>query len=529
MRSLSNSSYQRMLRHSRVFRKARPFVAVLCAIAMALAFPKANLTMLMPIGVAGLFWGWYGLTPLRAFWNGWLAGFTFLAISWSWFGQTAGAFIAPFGFVLVVVPALFHGFAFAFAGALSAIAYARAPRILAPLGAAAAFTLCEWLRSLGPFAAPFSDISYPFVETPLAPIAAYIGSIGLTFTLCVVGAYLAYALYEPRNGATARTLLAMAGTILLCTCLAWIFWPARSVAKPTYPVAAVQGNMPNIRWTQVVSNLSFDRYKKLTEEAALYDPAFILWPEAVQPVNLNTLPELQGRLSRLARSVHTELILGAQQARNGKTYNALYFFRPDGVLDAVYRKRNLVPFAETLPFWNLLGRFSGGLFLSFFSAGDASGVIDVGGERIAPIVCWESAFSDIVVNDIRAGAQAFVIATDDAWFGTTPGPYQHAQIAQMRALETGVWIVRAGSSGISGIIAPTGRYIVRTNLNETTIIHGFIGLPTGSLFSAIGATPIALALSLLYAGVVTRRSVNLRALFRKSGASKRRSDVYNST
>jgi apolipoprotein N-acyltransferase len=224
------------------------------------------------------------------------------------------------------------------------------------------------------------------------------------------------------------------------------------------------------------------------------------------PLNLNERPWIQRRLSRLARSAHTELIVGAQQTRDGKTYNALYFFRPDGVLDTVYRKRKLVPFAEMSPLTDIFGKFPGIVFVSFFSAGDANGVTDVGRERIAPIVCWESAFSDIVLQDLRAGAQAFVIATDDAWFGTTAGPYQHAQIAQMRALETGAWIVRAGNNGISGIIAPNGRYFSRTKLNETTIVHGFIGLRAGSVFSAIGSTPIALALSFLYAALIARRA-----------------------
>jgi apolipoprotein N-acyltransferase len=480
--------------------------AVLCAITMALAFPKTNWTILAPLGAAGLFATWYGLTPLEAFRNGWLAGFTFFAISWSWDGETAGAYIAPFGFLLFVLPALIHGVAFGVAGTLSALAYARAPRTLAPLCAAAAFTLCERQRSLGLLAAPFGNLSYTQVDGPLAPIAAYLGSSGLTFTLCVIGAYLAYAFREPRSGVAVRTLLTVAGTILLCTALAWLFWPARRLAKPTYPVVAAQGNInQNIKWTQAAFDLSLDRYERLTEQAATYDPAFVLWPETVVPTNLNEFPEIQKRLSRLARSTRTELIVGARQTRDGKLYNALFFFRPDGELDAVYRKRKLVPFAEMLPFADILGKLPGTNLVSNYSEGASTGVIDVGGARIAPLICWESAFDDLAAEDIRDGAQAFVIATDDAWFGKTAGPYQHAQIAQMRALETGAWIVRAGASGISGIIAPNGRYVVKTKLNEVTIAHGFIGPRVGTMFSGIGSTPIVLALMLLYAALVARR------------------------
>jgi apolipoprotein N-acyltransferase len=481
-------------------------VAVLCAIATALAFPKANLTILAPIGAAGLFGTWYVLPPASAFRNGWLAGFVFFTITWYWIGETAGAFVAPFGFTLVVVPALIHGLAFGIAATFSSIAYTRAPRALAPLAAAAAFALCEGLRSLGPLAAPFSNISYTQVDTPLAPIASYVGSIGLTFVVCVVGAYLAYAFREPGNAVTTRVLLTATGAIVVCIALAWLFWPARFLAKPTYSVVVAQGNISqNIKWTQAAFDFSLDRYERLTEQAATYDPAFVLWPETVVPANLNELPRLEHRLSRLARSTGAELILGAKQTRGGKMYNALYFFRPDGTLDAVYRKRKLVPFAEALPFAGILGKLPGADLVSHFSEGDSSGVVDVGGVRIAPLICWESAFGDISAEDTRDGAQAFVIVTDDAWFGTTAGPYQHAQIAQMRALETGAWIVRAGATGISGIIAPNGRYIAQSKLNETTIVHGFIGRREGSLFSTIGSTPIAFALILLYAALVVRR------------------------
>jgi apolipoprotein N-acyltransferase len=473
---------------------------------MALAFPKANLTILAPLGAAGLFISWYGLSPWEAFRRGWVAGFTFFAISWSWVGDTAGAYIAPFGFLLVLLPALIHGLAFGVAGTLSAIAFARAPRALAPLAAAAAFSLCERQRSLGFLAFPFGNLSYTQVDSPLAPIAAYVGSVGLTFTICVIGAYLAFAFHEARYAADVRILLTVAGTLLACTALAWLFWPARHLAKATYPVVAAQGNInQNIKWTKAAFELSLDRYERLTEQAATYDPAFVLWPETVVPTDLNEFPQVQNRLSRLARSTRTELIVGSRQTRDGKMYNALFFFRPDGALDAVYRKRMLVPFAEMLPFADFFGNFPGANFVSRYSEGASTGVIDVGGAHIAPLICWESAFDDLAEDDIRDGAQAFVISTDDAWFGTTAGPYQHAQIAQMRALETGAWIVRAGAAGISGIIAPNGRYVAKTKLNEMTIAHGFIGPRAGSLFSVIGSTPIVVALMLLYIALVARR------------------------
>jgi apolipoprotein N-acyltransferase len=484
-----------------------PFIgAIVAAVALALAFPKTNLTILAPLGAAGLYWTWYGLTPARAFQTGWLAGFVFFVISWSWVAESAGALIAPFGFILVLAPALYQGIFIGVAGMLSAVARKRASRALSPLCGAAAFAVCEWLRSIGPMGAPFGNLSYTQVGTPLAPFAAYIGSFGLTFVVCVIGAYIVYALREPLYRSTMHTIIIVGVSGIACTACAWLFWPARTLQVPTYPVVAAQGNInQNIKWTQKAFDLSVDTYETLTEQAATYDPAFVLWPETVIPANLNEMPRLQRRLSRLARSTHTSLIVGSKQTRKGNLYNALYFFRPDGTLDAVYRKRLLVPFAETLPAERILGAFPGANLVSRFSKGDASGIVDVDGARIAPLICWESAFGDLTQEDIQEGAQAFVIATDDAWFGTTAGPYQHAQIAQMRALETGAWIVRAGATGVSGIIAPNGRYTVQSKLNEMTIVHGMIGPRAGSFFGAIGSTPVVIGLMLLYASLVLRR------------------------
>lgn len=471
---------------------------------MALAFPKANVSILAPLGVAALFWAWYGLTPARAFWVGWFAGTLFMAITCSWIAETAGQLVAPFGFLIVLLPSAAEGLAMGAAGALAALVLRFAPRTLAPLGVAAAFALCEWLRSVGPLGAPFSVLSYSQVTSPLAPLAAFVGPFGLTFVVCVIGAYLAFAARSAPTRRTATTVLKAFGAIAVATAVAWIFWPARQMATPTYPVVAAQGNISqDIKWTQAAFDLALDRYERLTERAATYEPAFVLWPETVMPTDLNTLPWLVHRLGHLAMSTRTELIVGSKQLRNGVDYNALYFFRPDGTLDAVYRKRHLLPFAETLPAPWLLGHFPGADLVSHFGQGDSSGVVDVGGARVAPLICWESAFSDLALEGIHDGAQALIIATDDAWFGTTAGPYQHAQIAQMRALESGIWVVRAGATGVSGIIAPNGRYTVETQVGETTIAQGNIGPPMLTFFSNIGSVPVVIALALLYIALVS--------------------------
>ncbi|MGH7727587.1 MAG: apolipoprotein N-acyltransferase [Vulcanimicrobiaceae bacterium] len=485
-------------------------VALLGALALALAFPKFNASALAPIGLIGLFWAWFESSPKRAFWIGWLAGTVFFAITFAWFGETAGALIAPFGFVLALGPALGDGFfGFALVGALVATiarglrSPQRAVRALAPLAAAAAFALGEWLRSqgLGPISVPFGELAYTQAASPLGPIAALCGPFGLTFALAVFGAYVAAALRPERRRGTLVDASAGVLGVLALTAIAWATWAAPHAARATMRVAAIQGNVAqSLKWSPDALGPSLERYALLTRIAARGRPKLIVWPETVVPTVLNEQPRVERRLGALARSVHAELVAGSLLVAGGKSYNVLAFFTPDGGLDALYRKRRLVPFAERLPFKPLFAWIPWTRNVSDFSPGDSNGIVPVGPFAIGPTICWESAFSNLFVGDVQDGATAFLISTDDAWFGTSAGPYQHAQIAQLRAIETGRWIVRAASTGISGVIAPTGRYRARSALDQEAVVLGSIGPPVETLYDRLGGPAIVLLLAALCAG-----------------------------
>jgi apolipoprotein N-acyltransferase len=478
---------------------------------MAFAFPKTNAAVLAPLGAVALFWAWFGVSPMRAFWLGWIAGTAFFGITYWWFGETAGALIAPFGFFLALGPAVGDAFfGFALVGVLVAFAAQalarrdRVSRALVPLAAAAAFALGEWLRGegLGEIAVPFGSLGYTQVASPFAPVAAFAGSYGITFLTCALAAYAAYAIrMRPVRGSGIDAAAGAFGVVLVVA-LAWAFWPARALDAPTVRVAAVQGDIAQtVKFAPRGADEALQRYAELTRRAAATHPSLILWPETVIPTALNQRADVQAQLAALARRVHSELVVGTLSVGPGGEFNVLYFFRPDGGLDAIYRKRQLVPFAEHLPWGPLFRWIPWTRNISDFSEGGANGIIAVDGLRYAPIVCWESAFTDLVGDDVRAGGSALLIATDDAWFGTTAGPYQHAQIAQMRALETGSWVVRAASTGISGIVAPNGRFTSASRLGEQTVVTGEIGPGVRTLYDSLGGNAVAGLAALVYAGV----------------------------
>ncbi len=500
---------------------------MLGAIALALAFPKTQQAWLAPLGAAGLFWAWERLSWKRAFFTAWFAGTIFFAINFSWFTYTVGSYVGSLAFAVVLVPALIEALAWALTAICIKIAQRFAPALLMPIGGAAAFTVFEWLRSVDYTAVPFAQIGYTQTSTPLAVFAAYTGSFGVTFIVMLLGGYIAYAIARRRVAA-----LAIVVAIVACGWYAaFSFWPARHTPPPTLRVAAVQGNIAQtIKWNKDQLPRNVAAYTRLTRQLAPLHPALVVWPETVITTDLNDQPyywntsgaspaerravtsyisgnaKFESEFSHLAKSMRTTLVVGSLDrhwGRSGlKEYNALFTWNPAGQLINIYDKRQLVPFVENLPLPALFSHIPDAQLIGRFDEGTQDTVIPAGGMRFAPLICWESAFPDLIDAQIHNGAQFLVIPTDDAWFGKSSGTFQHAQIAQMRAIEFGIWVVQSASTGISGIISPSGEWKEATQLDKEAVVVGNVGMPPGSLFARIGPNPVIYVIAGLYAAVL---------------------------
>lgn len=500
---------------------------MLGALALALAFPKTQQAWLAPLGAAGLFWAWERLSWKRAFFTGWFAGAIFFCINFSWFTYTVGDYVGPLAFAVVLIPALIEALAFALSATLTQVAARYAPPVLVPVAFAAAFTVFEWLRSVDYTAVPFAQIGYSQTSTPLAVYAAYVGSFGVTFIVMLLGGYIAYAIVRRKVAPLAIAVAVIAAGWYA----AYSVWPARRAAPPTMRIAAVQGNIAQtIKWNKDQLPRNVERYVSLTKRLAPLHPQLVVWPETVITTDLNLHQEYydwrlmppdeaatlrsildtnarsRKQFADLARSMKTTLVVGSLDQHVGggaiKEYNALFTYGPDGTLIDVYDKRQLVPFVENLPLPAIFSHIPDAQLIGRFSQGTQDTVLPAGNMRFAPLICWESAFPDLIHAQIQNGAQFLVIPTDDAWFGKSSGTYQHAQIAQMRAIESGEWVLQAASTGISGIISPSGEWTEATQLDKEALVVGNVGLPPGSLFARIGPNPIMLAIAAIYAGVL---------------------------
>jgi apolipoprotein N-acyltransferase len=239
------------------------------------------------------------------------------------------------------------------------------------------------------------------------------------------------------------------------------------------------------------------------------DSGLILWPETAIPDFLHQVRGvLIDPLGRRAREEGLEIVLGIPvlDPETRRYYNGLISI---GSSEDLYTKRHLVPFGEFMPFKAWLGPLVK-LFeipMSDFSAGTAARPLLRVGQHVAGAsICYEDVFPAEVAQALPQ-AQFLISVSNDAWFGDSLAPHQHLEMARMRALEGGRYMVRATNTGISAIIDWRGRVVGRV----PSFVRGAFSAPVQP---RSGATPyvrlrnwlpIGLALGLVAAGLLIGR------------------------
>jgi apolipoprotein N-acyltransferase len=241
----------------------------------------------------------------------------------------------------------------------------------------------------------------------------------------------------------------------------------------------------------------------------------ILWPEAAIPGFFVDHPQWSDAIAHLARSEHVAILTGGLNAElhQGRTFdyfNAAFFFDSSGGRDyPVYDKRYLVPIVERVPFipprWIRLQWFGG------FGRGRTLPVYSGAGGRFGVLICYESAFEDAPRDYRRRGADYLVNITNDAWFGHTSAPYQHASMLVMRAIETRMGVARAGNSGVSEFVDPLGKAYAVTQLNTEAAVAGHLRTSDVTTLYVrwgdwVGTLSVAAVLALGAVTMVRRRS-----------------------
>jgi apolipoprotein N-acyltransferase len=212
-------------------------------------------------------------------------------------------------------------------------------------------------------------------------------------------------------------------------------------------------------------------------------PQLLIWPEAAIPDFLWRRPAWEATITGVASESRVPVFTGLFWADStwrsplDPYYNAAILIDSTGRWRGgpVYAKHYLVPVTERVPFLPVavfraipgLKRWSGG-----FTPGKTKPVYRTSLGQFGVIVCYESAFEDLTRYYRAHGADFFVNITNDAWFGHTTAPAQHASHLVLRAIETRMGVARAANSGISEFVDPLGRAYDLTELDAETVVVG---------------------------------------------------------
>jgi apolipoprotein N-acyltransferase len=501
-------------------------LALLSGALLALSFPKFGYPAfawiaLVPLLIAVAGWRGEGRSEaraLRTFALGLITGIVYFVGTTYWTGtvlQQFGGVPAVLALLAMVLLALY----LALFPALTALIVAHLVRgvgLRALFLAPAVWVAAEYLRGylFGGF--PWVPLGNSQVTVlPVAQLASVFGVYGLSALVAFVSASLAYAVL---SAGRARAMGFGVAALTVGIVAAWGFVrmaDGRLTREGTLiRVGLIQGNIAQEdKWNPREAQRIFTTYLAMTRDAVRRGAEFIVWPESSTPFMFEEDEVGETAVRDLARELRVPILLGSDQIdRSGdviRLYNAAFLVTPDGETGGVYRKIHLVPFGEYIPFKNLL-YFVSPLVerLADFAPGTSMTMLPVGSHQVNTAICYEVVYPSLIREAVLAGSQLLTTITNDGWYGYSSAPYQHFEMASMRAIEQGRYLVRAANTGISGIVDPYGRVVERSAIFEQVGLVGEARVLAGrTIYSAVGDVVAYAAIALTAVALIAVRRV----------------------
>lgn len=455
-------------------------LAALAGALLPASFAPFGAWALAPLLLALLFRLW-DTTPREAAWRGFCFGAGAFAAGTYWLYhsvRTIGG--TPLPVTLLVIGALVLLMAAypAACGWVAARLRGSAPGwSWACLGVPGLWVLTEWLRGWLLSGFPWLTIGYGQIDGPLGVWAPLAGVYGVSLVVALLAGVLVAAL----SGHGRLVAAGMGAAVLVATALLRD-WAWTTPGGPELRVALVQGAIPQtLKWQPGEREATLELYTRLT--LALEPQDLVVWPEAAVPVPDNMVRGYLAQMGGLARTRGMQLLIGilTYQEDTGEYRNSLLAV---GEPTGVYHKRHLVPFGEFFPVPSFVRRWMRMANLPYQDLARGAqhqAPLRAGTVRLAPTICYEDAYGAEQLGFLP-DAQMLVNVSNDAWFGDSIAPHQHLQIARMRALETGRYMLRSTNTGITAIIDERGRLVRQIPPFEPAVL-------TGTARPFTGATP----------------------------------------
>lgn len=276
------------------------------------------------------------------------------------------------------------------------------------------------------------------------------------------------------------------------------------IAHEDKKLRLVQGNIQqDLKWDAQQKYQNFLKHITLTNSKDLNLVKMVIWSETAVPYAIDDNGDLLDKL-KLATPDEGALVTGAVRVNYSKSdeiesvWNSVFAIEKSGVV-GYYDKHHLVPFGEYVPlqkYFPFISKITDGAI--GFSEGEGPKTVKTSSLSFSPLLCYEVIFPDKII-DKKNRPDLLINLTNDAWFGKSSGPYQHFDMAKMRAVEYGISLARVANTGITAFFDPFGRVVKKIDLNEEGIIDvSFIQKLKPTIYSKYGFYPlILLVLALL--------------------------------
>jgi apolipoprotein N-acyltransferase len=487
--------------------------AVLSAGLLELPFPLAG-----PMPPWRSIFAWFGLAPLiwavlrmsedaerplrRSFLVAYLCGFLWYMGNCYWVRDTMARYgdmpaIAPV--LLLIAFSLVLGLYFGLFGLGIAVLRRRFGLTWA-LAAAPFLWVALELAAARITSVPWDQLGYSQVDNGLAiALGPWTGAYGVSFVLVAANAALVglIAVRNQRQSRVSQSLLsvecavAFLGSLLASGVGTKLLNPSRVTTTAT--AVLVQPNLDvaaDNSWEGAEWDKNIAQFAHLaSEQCKTYiagipqtgassgeiicppyptHPDLVAWPESPAPF-AQVDPAFQRMAAKIAQQQSAPLVVGgvgmdySEPEQRWMQFNSAMVVGPDGRKVGRYDKIHLVPFGEFVPFQKLLffakkltgrvSRFDRGTDHSVFRIQDQHGAM----RRYGIFICYEAVFADEVRELAKNGAEVLVNISDDAWYGDTSAPWQHLNMARMRAIENRRWLLRDTNNGVTAAIDPYGR------------------------------------------------------------------------
>lgn len=465
------------------------FLSILSGVLTALAFPKPGLFYLAWISLVPLFFVLARSKPRQAFRFAFLAGFVFNAVLLYWislvpahYGDMSIGFSIVIYLFFMAFLALFWAF-FGWTFVRMKMAFPTMAFIAAPfLWTAFEYGLTHVLTGF-----PWGLLgNSQYKDLLFIQMVSITGVYGLGFVLVFVQSTFVLAVRKGRK----IPFIAALGLLAAVHAAGGLSLGKIAPTRDSFKAAVVQGNTSSdIFWGALPAEDVLDFFEghmDLTRQAVKEGARLVIWPEFSVPLCFSCPEPLYGimkdRLTRFSSENDSTFLLGTMETGgspdNPLFYNTALCLHPDGTTTN-YSKIHLVPFGEYTPFKKVFFFIEKMTRVITHSIGDNTPGQNIVLQKFEGLsfgtpICYEIIFPDLVRRFTAQGADFLVTITNDGWYGRTSAPYQHFGNAVLRAVENRRFLLRAATTGVSGIVDPYGRIVAATPIMTATQTSGLI-------------------------------------------------------